>query len=261
VVVADGHPDGRQHGHKYMAFGPDGWLYFSIGAPCNICNNEDKEPRHAAISRMAPDGKTSEVFAKGVRNSVGFDWSPDTKELWFTDNGRDWLSEEFDDRPNHAPKAGMHFGYPFCHQGDLPNPGVEEHLGARDEVIKVPADVCSKYTPPDIKLGPHVAALGMKFYTGSMFPAEYKNAIFIAQHGSWNRSPKAGPIGYRVMVARPDAKDESQRYQTFIEGWLKPDGSAWGRPVDVLLLPDGSMLLSDDNAGAIYRVTYQAPKK
>jgi glucose/arabinose dehydrogenase len=262
VVFSEGHPDGQQHGFRYMAFGPDGWLYVGMGAPCNICDHEKDEPRLASITRFSPDGKTQEVFASGVRNTVGFDWHPETKELWFTDNGRDWLGEDYADVPsdelNRAPKKGLHFGYPFCHQGDIPNPGKQERqLSGRDMAVDAPADACAKYEPPVIKLDPHVAALGMRFYTGTMFPAEYKNAIFIAQHGSWNREPKP-KTGYRVMVARPDEKGE-RRYEPFATGFL--DGSkAWGRPVDLLLLPDGSLLLSDDTAGAIYRITYEAPK-
>jgi glucose/arabinose dehydrogenase len=251
VVLSDNHPDGKQHGHKYMRFGPDGWLYFSIGAPCNICDNEKNEPRFASILRMQPDGKGQEIFAHGVRNSVGFDWHPKTNELWFTDNGRDNLTENFDEIPNdeldRAPKKGMHFGYPFCHQGDIPDPGPE---------VTAPKDACAKYEPPVMKVGPHVAALGMRFYRGSMFPPEYREAIFMAQHGSWNRTPAAGPIGYRVMVARPEAQGEA-RLQPFIEGWLQGK-EPWGKPVDVLELPDGSLLISDDRAGAIYRVTYDA---
>jgi glucose/arabinose dehydrogenase len=254
VVISDNHPDGKQHGHKYMRFGPDGLLYFSIGAPCNICDNEKTEPRLASILRMQPDGKNLEIFASGVRNSVGFDWDPKTSELWFTDNGRDNLTDNFDEIPNdelnHAARKGLHFGYPFCHQGDIVDPGPE---------VTAPKEGCAKFEPPVMKVGPHVAALGMKFYRGSQFPDSYRNAIFMAQHGSWNRTPAAGPIGYRVMVARPDAKDDS-RFQTFIEGWLQGK-EPWGRPVDVLELPDGSLLISDDRAGAIYRVTYEAPKQ
>jgi glucose/arabinose dehydrogenase len=260
VVVSEGHPDGQQHGHKYMRFGPDGWLYFGSGAPCNVCDHEKDEPRHAAILRLSPDAKTLEVFASGVRNTVGFDWHPQTKELWFTDNGRDFMTEAFSDRPtdelNHAPKAGMHFGYPFCHQGDIVNPDKEDHLGRRDMVVAAPADACSKYTAPAIKLGPHVAALGMRFYTGEMFPAEYRGAILIAEHGSWNRAPGERHTGHRLTIARPDAKGD-ERYQTFIEGFLGEDNRAWGRPVDLLQMPDGSLLVSDDHAGAIYRLTYK----
>ena len=260
VVVSEGHPDGQQHGHKHMRFGPDGWLYFGVGAPCNVCDHEKAEPRFASIMRMTPDGKTLELFASGVRNTVGFDWHPQTKELWFTDNGRDFLTEGFNDRPadelNHAPKSGMHFGYPFCHQGDIVNPDKEQHLGRRDTIVAAPADACSKYTAPAVKLGPHVAALGMKFYTGDMFPAEYRGAIVIAEHGSWNREPGARHTGHRLTIARPEAEGD-RRYQPFIEGFLGENNRAWGRPVDVLVMPDGALLVSDDHAGAIYRITYK----
>jgi glucose/arabinose dehydrogenase len=261
VVVEDGQPDGQQHGFKYMAFGPDGWLYFGVGAPCNICDHEKDEPRYASITRITTDGKKSEVYASGVRNTVGFDWHPQTKELWFTDNGRDWLNgEQYSripaDELNVATKKGQHFGYPFCHQGDIVNTGQDDTASGRDQKIAAPADACSKYEAPVMKLDPHVAALGMKFYTADHFPSTYKNAIFIAEHGSWNRSKEDGPIGYRVKVARPEAKG-AERYETFLDGFLE-GSNAWGRPVDVLVLPDGSLLVSDDKAGAIYRVTYDA---
>ncbi len=238
VVVNKTFPRERHHGWKYIAFGPDGLLYVPVGAPCNVC--EKKDGRYASIMRMKPDGKDLEIFASGVRNTVGFDWHPETKELWFTDNGRDWMG---DDRPpdelNRAPKKGMHFGFPYCH-GDILDPSYGKH---RD---------CSQYTPPAIKLGPHVAALGMKFYTGEQFPAEYRNQIFIAEHGSWNRTR---PIGYRITLVRLD-KNRAVSYETFAEGWL--DGmTAWGRPVDVLVMPDGALLVSDDRAGAIYRISYK----
>jgi glucose/arabinose dehydrogenase len=228
----------NHHGWKYIQFGPDGKLYLPVGAPCNICD-EDKNG-FSNIMRMNPDGSGLEVYARGVRNSVGYDWHPQTKELWFTDNGRDELGDDVpDDELNYAPKAGMHFGYPFCHAGDVPDP---EFGKGRN---------CNEFTPPAQKLGAHVAALGMKFYDGNKFPEKYRNAIFIAQHGSWNRTSK---IGYRVMVATLDGNKVSS-YETFAEGWL--DGSdVWGRPVDILMLADGSMLVSDDKAGAIYRITY-----
>src|SRR5688572_29779757 len=205
VVVTDQYPSDQWHGWRYTRFGPDGRLYVAVGAPCNVCEKKS----YGTITRIKPDGSEMEVFADGVRNSVGFDWHPETKELWFTDNGRDMLG---DDRPpdelNRAPKAGMHFGFPYCHGDDLPDP----EFGAKRP--------CSELTPPEQKLGPHVAALGMRFYTGKMFPEDYRGAIFIAEHGSWNRSK---PIGYRVMVVRPNEKGE-KRYQPFAEGWLTEDG-------------------------------------
>ncbi|HEY7112661.1 MAG TPA: PQQ-dependent sugar dehydrogenase [Thermoanaerobaculia bacterium] len=237
VVRAD-FPRDKHHGWKFIAFGPDGWLYVPVGAPCNIC--ESKDPVYAAIHRLKPDGSARELYASGVRNTVGFDWSPETQALWFTDNGRDWLG---DDRPpdelDTAPRAGLHFGYPYCHGGDIPDP----EYGSKHP--------CSDFTPPAIRLGPHVAGLGMRFYTGAMFPPEYKNQIFIAEHGSWNRRTK---IGYRVSLVRLEG-GRAVRYETFAEGWLS-GSSVWGRPVDVLVMPDGALLVSDDDAGAIYRISY-----
>jgi len=239
IVVNDKYPKETHHGWKFIAFGPDGLLYVPVGAPCNIC--EPDPDRYALISRIKPDGSGYQVFARGVRNSVGFDWDPQTKELWFTDNGRDWMGDDLpSDELNHAPKAGMNFGFPYCHQGDIPDP----EFGAKHS--------CNEFTPPALKLGAHVAALGMRFYTGTMFPAKYRNAIFIAEHGSWNRSKKSG---YRVMlVTLKNNKPDS--YEVFAQGWLQGEKN-WGRPVDVLNMPDGSLLVSDDQAGVIYRIGYQ----
>lgn len=239
VLLNDSLPSETHHGWKYLAFGPDDKLYIPVGAPCNICERLD-DPRFASIMRMNPDGSQLEVFASGVRNSVGFDFHPETGDLWFTENGRDWLGNDSPpDELNHAPKAGMHFGYPYCHAGEISDP---EFGAARD---------CAEFTPPARKLGPHVAALGMKFYTGEMFPKKYRHSIFIAEHGSWNRQT---PIGYRVMnVQLEDGKAVS--YEVFAEGWLQGKG-AWGRPVDLLQLPDGSLLLSDDTSDKIYRISY-----
>jgi glucose/arabinose dehydrogenase len=241
VLVSKGFPSDRWHGWKFIAFGPDGWLYVPVGAPCNVCKRDD--PRYESILRMKPDGSGLSVFASGVRNTVGFDWDPRTKELWFTDNGRDNLGDDVPpDELNHAPRKGMNFGFPYCHGGDIPDP----EFGKQRP--------CSDFTPPAQKLGPHVASLGMRFYTGTMFPPEYRNQIFIAEHGSWNRSHK---IGYRVTVVKlRDGKPVS--YEPFARGWLEGE-RAWGRPVDVLVLKDGSLLVSDDDAGAIYRITY-SPK-
>ena len=239
VLVSDRFPRDRQHGWKFIAFGPDGDLYVPVGAPCNIC--EPDVDRYAALMRMKPDGSNLEVFARGIRNTVGFDWHPQTKELWFTDNGRDRQGDNVPpDELNHAPKAGLHFGYPYCHGGDIPDPEYGK---------KKP---CSEFTPPAQNLGPHVAALGMRFYTGSIFPAEYRNQIFIAEHGSWNRST---PIGYRVMVVELKG-NQAVSYRPFAQGWLQGN-RAWGRPVDVLVMPDGALLISDDEAGAVYRITYK----
>ncbi|HEX5171635.1 MAG TPA: sorbosone dehydrogenase family protein [Cyclobacteriaceae bacterium] len=240
VVLNKEYPTETHHGWKYIAFGPDGKLYVPVGAPCNIC--EPKEI-YASITRINGDGSGREIYAHGIRNSVGFTWHPLTNELWFTDNGRDMLG---DDIPpcelNRAPAAGMHFGYPYCHGGDISDP---------DFGRKHP---CSDFTPPAQRLGPHVAPLGLKFYTGDMFPSAYKNNIIIAEHGSWNRSKK---IGYRLSLVKIENNVNAVSYETFASGWLDEDKQeAWGRPVDVLVLPDGSMLVSDDQAGVIYRIHY-----
>ena len=239
VVVTDRFPRETHHGWKFVRFGPDGWLYVPVGAPCNICEPDPES--YALISRIRADGSGYEVVARGVRNSVGFDWDPRTRELWFTDNGRDWLGDDLpSDELNHAPKAGMHFGYPYCHQGDTADP----EFGRKR--------ACTEFSPPGARLGPHVAALGMRFYTGSQFPPEYRNNIFIAEHGSWNRSRK---IGYRIARVVVEA-GRVVKHEVFAEGWLQGE-SAWGRPVDLEVLPDGSLLVSDDTAGAIYRIAYR----
>jgi glucose/arabinose dehydrogenase len=236
-LVTDRLPREGWHGWKFIAFGPDGWLYVPVGAPCNVCERPDP---FASIVRMHPDGAGLEIFARGVRNTVGFDWDPRTRDLWFTDNGRDYLGDDAPpDELNHAPRPGLHFGFPYCHAGTIADPKFGK------------GHPCSQYAPPARNLGPHVAALGMRFYTGKMFPPEYQNQIFIAEHGSWNRSHK---IGYRVSLVR--LKDGAPvSYEPFAEGW-KQGESAWGRPVDVLVMPDGSLLVSDDQAGVIYRMSY-----
>ena len=240
VVVSDRFPTDGHHGRKFIAFGPDGKLYVPVGAPCNIC--EPDPDRYANITRMNRDGSALEVYVRGVRNTVGFDWHPRTKDSWFTDNGRDRLGDDLPpDELNHAPGAGAHFGYPYCHAGTLPDP----EFGA--------GHPCSEFRPPARNLGPHVAALGMRFYTGTQFPAAYRNRIFIAEHGSWNRSRK---IGYRVTMVTLDG-NRAVAYEPFVEGWLQGE-SVWGRPADVLVAPDGSLLVSDDYAGAIYRIRYAA---
>lgn len=240
LVVYDKLPREGHHGWKYIAFGPDGYLYIPVGAPCNVCETDPK--RFAGIFRMKPDGSQFELFATGVRNSVGFDWHPQTKELWFSDNGRDMLG---DDLPacelNRAPKAGLHFGFPYCHQGDTPDP----EFGV--------ARKCSEFIAPEVNLGAHVAPLGVRFYTGNMFPSEYRNSVFVAEHGSWNRSKKSG---YKVVRISTNEKGEKSQ-QTFIDGFLQGQRS-WGRPVDFLVMPDGAMLLSDDQNGVIYRISYRA---
>ncbi|MBI4692777.1 MAG: sorbosone dehydrogenase family protein [Gammaproteobacteria bacterium] len=238
VVVYDRLPSKRHHGWKYLGFGPDGKLYVPVGAPCNVCEVEDP---FGTLGRMTPDGRDYEIVARGIRNSVGFAWHPTTHELWFTDNGRDNLG---DDVPSceldRLTKPGQHFGFPYVHQGDLPDP----KFGAGHD----PKD----YVPPVAKLGPHVAPLGLLFYTGEQFPAAYRGALFVAEHGSWNRTHK---IGYRVMVEHLDAEGRVEREEPFATGWLEGE-EAWGRPVAFAQLPDGSILISDDGAGVIYRVHY-----
>jgi glucose/arabinose dehydrogenase len=238
VVVSDRFPTDEHHGWKYIAFGPDGRLYVPVGAPCNVCVRE--EPIYASITRLDPASGEVEIYAEGVRNTVGFDWHPETGVLWFTDNGRDWMG---DDRPadelNRAPQKGLHFGFPYCHGEGIADP--EYGSGTS----------CEDFVRPAITLGPHVAALGMTFYRGRMFPAGYRGQIFIAEHGSWNRST---PIGYRITRVRLEGR-RAVSYEVFAEGWLQGE-SAWGRPVDVLEMPDGALLISDDRAGAIYRISY-----
>ncbi|MET0984364.1 MAG: sorbosone dehydrogenase family protein [Steroidobacteraceae bacterium] len=235
-VVRDDLPKDRHHGWRYIAFGPDGKLYLAIGAPCNICN----EPNYAVIQRMNPDGSDREVVAHGVRNSVGFTWHPTTRELWFTDNGRDWLG---DDAPpcelNRAPRAGLHFGFPFCHGADIKDP----EFGKMGE--------CSQSEPPVRALDAHVAPLGLKFYLGRNFPSQYQGQLFIAEHGSWNRSVKSG---YRITRVKLEG-EKVVSYVPFAVGFHRGD-EVFGRPVDLLELEDGSLLISDDRAGAIYRVSY-----
>lgn len=237
-TVYDKFPSEQHHGWKFISFGPDGKLYVPVGAPCNVCKNDD--PVYATITRLNEDGTGFEIFANGIRNSVGFSWHPTSKQLWFTDNGRDMLGNDIPaDELNTAPSAGMHFGFPYCHQGDIPDPEFGKEAN------------CSNYTSPVQKLGPHVAALGLRFYTGKMFGIDYVNRIFIAEHGSWNRTE---PIGYRVSMVKLDSSGKSMGYSSFAEGWLQPDGKVLGRPVDVEVMPDGSLLISDDYSGVIYRV-------
>lgn len=238
TIVNDTFPGDKHHGWKYIAFGPDGMLYVPVGAPCNICETDD--PRYSSIMRMKPDGLGLEIFSHGVRNTVGFDWHPIKKELWFTNNGRDWMGDNLPpDTLHRAAVQGLHFGFPYCHAGDISDPD----YGHKRR--------CEEFSAPAMKLGPHVASLGMKFYTGSMFPSRYRNQIFIAEHGSWNRSV---PIGYRITLAIFEG-NRPAGYEVFAEGWLQKN-NAWGRPVDIIILKDGSLLVSDDRIGAIYRITY-----
>ena len=238
VVVPASFPADIAHGWKFIRFGPDGKLYIPVGAPCNVC--ERPEP-YASLLRMNPDGTGLETFARGIRNTVGFDWDPATRELWFTDNNRDWMG---DDLPpcelNHAPRPGLHFGFPYFHAVNLPDPDFG------------PGREPASYVPCIQPLGAHVAPLGMRFYTGSPFPAGYRGRIFIAEHGSWNRTSK---VGYRITtVTLQDGRPV--RYEPFCEGGFLAGETVRGRPVDLEVLPDGSMLVSDDFAGAIYRISY-----
>jgi glucose/arabinose dehydrogenase len=237
-LVTDKLPTEGHHGGKFLAFGPDGKLYVPIGAPCNIC---DPGPAHGKLTRMNADGSGVEDVARGIRNTVGFDWQPGTKHLWFTDNGRDELGDDIpSDELNEISKTGEHFGYPYCHQGDTLDPEFGKGKSCKD------------YAPPVLKLGAHVASLGMRFYEGKQFPASYKGAVIVAEHGSWNRTQKSG---YRVMTVQLKGS-KVLSYEPLISGFEQNE-SAWGRPVDVQPLPDGSVLVSDELAGAVYRVTYK----
>ncbi len=237
VVVYDGLPKDEAHGWKYLTLGPDGHLYFQIGSPGNVVM---PPYTHATLNRLNLKTNQVEIVAMGVRNSVGMAFHPVTQELWFTNNARDWVTDDLpNDTLQRVTHKGAHFGFPFCHQGDLPDP---EFGKGRS---------CDQFDQPAAKLGPHVAALGMRFYTGSMFPAEYRNNVLIAEHGSWNRTKKTG---YQVVSVAVDGAGKASPPQPFITGWLKGD-EFWGRPADVQQMPDGSLLVSDDVAGAIFRVS------
>ena len=238
VVINDSYPESEWHGWKYIAFGPDGMLYVPVGAPCNIC---DPPLPYASITRINADGTGFEVYARGIRNTVGFDWDPLTGELWFTDNGRDYLGDDLPpDELNRAPRPGLHFGFPYVHGRSVMDPEYGRGHNASD------------FTPPVAEFQAHVATLGMKFYTGDMFPEAYRDNVFVAEHGSWNRNV---PVGYRIEVVTLDRNRTVVEHHVFAEGWLQ-NGKAWGRPVDVLVMPDGSLLVSDDTANAVYRISY-----
>lgn len=238
IVVTDRFPSKKHHGWKYIAFGPDDKLYVPVGAPCNIC--ESKDEVFNTITRMNPDGSDFEIVHRGIRNTVGFTWHPSTKELWFTDNGRDWLGEDIPAcELNVATKDGLHFGYPYCHQGDILDPKFGENKN------------CEDYIAPLQNLGPHTAPLGIEFLKGNQVPkALREKAVVMAEHGSWNRKE---PIGYRLSMVTIDDKGKSA-YSIFADGWLE-NGEAWGRPVDLEYLSDGSILVSDDFANVIYRIS------
>jgi len=236
VVVAD-LPKETHHGWRYLAFGPDGKLYVPIGAPCNICA---PQKQFATLTRMNADGSGREVVARGIRNTVGFDWQPGTGALWFTDNGRDWLGDDSPDcELNRVSTPGEHFGFPYCHAGSILDPEFGE------------GKQCADYTAPAAKLGAHVAPLGMHFYRGRQFPTDYRGNAFIALHGSWNRAQKNGYAVVRAQIA--DGK--VTQVTPFVTGFLRGE-TTLGRPVDVIETDDGALLISDDYAGAIYRVRY-----
>lgn len=240
VVVTDKLPTDKHHGWKYLRFGNDGKLYTAVGAPCNICQPETAI--YTSLIRFNPDGSDMEILARGIRNTVGFDWQPDTNALFFNDNGRDHLG---DDQPadelNDWSTKGEHFGYPYCHGGDTLDPEF-----GKDKL-------CADYKAPAWKYKAHIAPLGMRFYTGTQFPAEYSKQLLVAQHGSWNRTE---PQGYRVVLIKfKDNKPIAE--QDFIHGWLTDKGDVLGRPVDILTLPNGSVLISDDQRGVIYKVSYK----
>lgn len=242
VVISADYPSEQHHGWKFIAFGPDGWLYVPVGAPCNICDKRSENPIFATITRIRPDGSGREIWAHGIRNSVGFDWHPQTKTLFATSNGRDMLGDDAPpDTLNHAATKGLDFGFPYCHGGTLADP----EFGSKRP--------CSDFTRPAQNLPPHVAAIGARFYTGTAFPAEYRNQLFIAEHGSWNSTT---PVGYRLTVVSMDDQARITGYKPFATGWLQGK-DVWGRPADVQPLPDGSLLVSDDKSDVIYRITYR----
>lgn len=245
-VIFDEYPTEGHHGWKFISFGPDGKLYVPVGAPCNVCDKSEENEVYASITRMNPDGSDMEVYVKGIRNSVGFAWHPVTGEMWFTDNGRDLLG---DDVPacelNHVSAQGEHFGFPYWHQGDIPDPDFGEGRSQDD------------YKKPAFKFEPHSAPLGLRFYAGDMFPAKYKNNLLVAQHGSWNRSPDAGHIGYQLRFVQVEG-DKVVKSEIFADGWLdKETNKGWGKPVDIMEMPDGSILVSDDVNHCIYRISYE----
>lgn len=245
-VIFDQYPTDGHHGWKFISFGPDGKLYVPVGAPCNVCDKSEENEVYASITRMNPDGSDMEVYVKGVRNSVGFAWHPVTGEMWFTDNGRDLLG---DDVPacelNHVSAEGEHFGFPYWHQGDIADPDFGEGRSQND------------YKKPAYKFEPHSAPLGLRFYGGDMFPAKYKNNLLVAQHGSWNRSPDAGHIGYQLRFVQVEG-DKVVKSEIFADGWLdKETNKGWGKPVDIMEMPDGSILVSDDVNHCIYRISYE----
>lgn len=240
VVVYDHFPSDKHHGWKYLRFGPDGKLYTAVGAPCNICVPE--KDIYASLVRLNPEGGGFEILANGIRNTVGFDWQPGSNALFFTENGRDYLGDDLPpDELNQWREVGQHFGYPYCHAGDIPDPQL---AGGRR---------CDEFVAPVWKFKAHMAPLGMRFYTGSQFPKRFHNQLFVAQHGSWNRTR---PHGYRIALVK-FRDGQPYQEQAFISGWLTRDEKVLGRPTDILQMPDGSLLIADDTLGVVYRVAYQ----
>ena len=239
VIVPD-LPAGGGHWTRTIGFGPDGKMYLSAGSSCNVC--EEKDPRRAAILRFNPDGSGPEIYARGLRNSVGFVWHPDTGEIWATDNGRDWLGDDLPPDEINIVCTGSNYGWPYCYGNRI----VDKEFNRRD--------FCATTVPPVLEIPAHSAPLGLAFYTGPQFPREYRGNIFVALHGSWNRSV---PTGYKLIRIRLDG-DKPGRIEDFATGWLVGE-SAWGRPVQPIVGPDGSLYLSDDRAGVIYRINYSGP--
>jgi len=234
--------DQNTHSPGYLAAGPDSKLYLSVIAPCNVCEVDPNQ--FALIAVMQPDGSNLEIFAHGVRHSAGFDWHPTQKTLWFTDISRNWMGDNLPpDELNHAPEKAMHFGFPYCHGNTILDPKFGAKRG------------CEKFTAPVLDLDPHVAPMGMRFYTGELFPEQYHQQIFVAKSGSWNRREKTGYEIESIQIKDNQVLNK----QIFASGWLD-NNEAWGRPVDLLIMPDGTMLVSDDIAGVIYRIHYQKPE-
>jgi glucose/arabinose dehydrogenase len=233
-------PPEKHHNWKYIAFGPDGKLYVPFGAPCNICEPPSEE--YAQIRRYNADGSGMEVLARGVRNTVGFDWHPVTKEMWFSNHGRDWLGDDTPNDTMHRMKLGGHYGFPSCHQGNMPDPDVKK------------AKACDGVEQPVALMGPHSATMGVTFYSGNMFPPEYRNVLFNARKGSWNRTKK---IGHDVVMVRADADGKNAKVEPFMTGFSnEADQTWWGRPAYLHQMNDGAMLVSDEQNGVIYRVSY-----
>ncbi len=238
-VISNSLPKKKYHGWRYIKFGPHGSLYLPIGIPCDACV---KGPPYGQMLVMDMASEELSVYAEGLRSVQGLDWHPETNELWFADNGRNHLGDEIPpDEINRISRSGMNFGAPFCHGGEIPDPDLGDSA------------ICDGYDPPAVKLPAHVSPLGIQFYNQNRFPEEYRNRLFIAEHGSWDRSE---PTGYRISTIIFDSEGNVLNYEIFAEGWLNSDGSYWGRPTDLYFAPDGSLLVSDDHAGAIYRISY-----